>query len=393
MRPASRESGRESRNGTKMKIALVTNIVPPYRKALFEEIGRHCDLTVICSAANESDREWQGWDEEGTGVFKTIVLKGLSFKTKHGFFYLQTGLVSALRKVCADIVINSSFSLNTLWGSLYAKMAQKPSMIWSEATCFSERKQSFARRWFRKMLVRLNDAYIPSGIEANVFLLSLGAVEERCFTAVDAIENIRKRLEYQEMTREADLLRKKYSGFRILYAGMLIRPKGLDLLFKAYEKVQDEREISLLLMGSGVMEDDLKNEVARKNLKNVKFLGFKNEREKWAYFLASDIFVFPTRQDVWGLVVNEAMLCGLPVICSKFAGAARNLVGDGKTGYVVDPYDTDGFAQAITKIIKDGDLREKMSKAALEKVAEYSIEESTKGFLRAISFSRSMRRT
>jgi glycosyltransferase involved in cell wall biosynthesis len=371
-----------------MKIALVTNIVPPYRKPLFEEIGKHCDLTVICSAANESDREWQGWDEKNTGVFRTIILKGLSFKTKHGFFYLQTELVSVLRTIRPDIVINSSFSLNTLWGSLYAKMARKPSLIWSEATCFSERKQSLAQRWFRKMLVRLNDVYVPSGIEAKEFLVSLGAVKERCFTAVDAIEDIRKSPEYQKITREVNLVREKFPGLRILYAGMLIRPKGLDFLLKAYEKVQDEREMSLLLMGSGAMGDELKSEVARKNLKNVKFLGFKNEREKWVYFLASNIFVFPTQQDVWGLVVNEAMLCGLPVICSKFAGCCKDLIEDEKTGFVIDPNDTESFAHVLRKVITNDGLRSAMSESARGKACKYSIEKSAKGFLRAFTFAR-----
>ena len=169
---------------------------------------------------------------------------------------------------------------------------------------------------------------------------------------------------------------------------MLIRPKGLDLLFEAYEKVQDEREMSLLLMGSGAMEDELKSEVSRKHLKNVKFLGFKNEREKWAYFLASDIFVFPTRQDVWGLVVNEAMLCGLPVICSKFAGCSSDLVEDENTGFVIDPNDTEGFAHVLRKVITNDGLRNAMSDRTREKIREHSIEESVKGFLRAFTFAR-----
>lgn len=375
-----------------MKIALVTNIVPPYRKPLFEETGKHCDLTVICSAANESDREWQEWDEEDTGVFKTIILKGLSLKAKHGFFYLQTGLFSVLRKVRPDVVINSSFSLNTLWGSLYARLFRKSSLIWSEATCFSERKQSFARRWFRKMLVRLNDAYIPSGIEAKEFLVSLGAAEDRCFTAVDAIEDIRKSPEYEKIYEESKRVRSEQSDLVLLFSGQLIERKGLDLLFAAYEKTHDLSDIALWIMGSGPLEKELKEDALRKDLRNVKFLGFRNEIEKWIYYLASDVFVLPTREDVWGLVVNEAMLCGLPVICSKYAGCCKDLIGNEKTGFVIDPNDTESFAHVLRKVITNGGLRGAMSERAREKACEYSIEESAKGFLRAISFCQLTRR-
>jgi glycosyltransferase involved in cell wall biosynthesis len=369
-----------------MKIALVTNIVPPYRKPLFEEIGKHCDLTVICSAANEIDRDWQDWDEKATGVFKTITLKGFSFKAKHGFFYLQTGLFSVLRKVSPDVVINSSFSLNTFWGNLYAKMARKPSMIWSEATCFSERKQSVARRWFREMLVRLNDAYIPSGIEAKDFLLSLGAVEERCFTAVDAIEDIRKSSNYERIQDESERVRLEQSDLVLLFSGQLIERKGLDLLFAAYEKIHDLSGVALWIMGSGPLEKELKEDAMRKDLRNVKFLGFRNELEKWIYYLASDVFVLPTKEDVWGLVVNEAMLCRLPVICSKYAGCCKDLIEDEKTGFVIDPNDTESFAHVLRTVITNDGLRGAMSECAREKACEYSIKESTKGFLRAISF-------
>ncbi len=326
-------------------------------------------------------------------MFKTIILKGLTFKARNGFFYLQPDLVFALWKVRPDIVINSSFNLNTLLGSLYAKLFRKPSLIWSEATCFSERKQSFARRWFRKKLVRLNDAYLPSGIEAKEFLLSLGAAEGQCFTAVDAIEDIRKSSEYERIYEESKHVRSEQSDLVLLFSGQLIERKGLDLLFAAYEKIYDLRNVTLWIMGSGPLEKELKSEVNRKNLQNVKFLGYMNDQEKWVYYLASDIFVLPTREDVWGLVVNEAMLGGLPVICSKYAGCCSDLVENGKTGFVVNPYNIVEFSEVLRKVSTDDGLRSYMNKQVLERAAKYTIEESARGFLNAISFCQSTRRS
>jgi len=305
---------------------------------------------------------------------------------KQSFFYLQPDLVSTLVKLRPDMVINSSFSLNSLLGSLYAKLLRKSCMIWSEATSFSEKNRSTARRWYRKLLIRLNDAYIPSGIEAKDFLFSLGATDEQCFTAVDAIEDIRKRPDYERILADAKFIRSKQCGLVILFSGRLIECKGLDLLLDAYEKVQDTRNITLWVMGNGPLEKELKVDVGKRGLTTVTFLGFLGEREKWVYYLASDIFVLPTRGDVWGLVVNEAMLCGLPVICSKFAGCCSDLVEDDVTGFVVNPYETGNFVAALRTLISNDLLRSAMSESARKKACEYSIEESANGFLRAIAF-------
>ena len=375
-----------------MKIALVTNIVAPYRKPLFEQIGKHCDLTVICSAANQADRNWRDWNEKSVSAFKTVTLKGFCLKARHGFFYFQPDLLIALRKLRPDVIITSAFALNTLLGSLYAKITRTPSLLWSASTCLSERKYSALRLWFRKFLVRLNSAYVAVGVDATEYLVSIGAREDKCFTAVNAVEDVTRHLEFGKMREEAQGIRSEYSGPILLYTGRFIALKGLDLLLAAYEKIQNvegAKDATLLIIGSGPLEKELKEEAARRNLKNARFIGFKQERELWPYYLASDVYVLPSREDIWGMVINEAMQCSLPVVCSKFAGAAREMVENDKTGYVVDPYDTDGFAQTLEKIIKDEELRKEMSKAALEKVAGYySIEVSTKGFLRAIVFAR-----
>jgi glycosyltransferase involved in cell wall biosynthesis len=242
------------------------------------------------------------------------------------------------------------------------------------------------------MLVRLNNAYIPSGIESREFLVSLGAPEDRCFTAVDAIEDIRRSPEYEKIHEESKRVRSEQSDLVLLFSGQLIERKGLDLLFAAYEKIHDLSDVALWIMGSGPLEKELKEDALRKDLRNVKFLGFMNEREKWIYYLVSDVFVLPTREDVWGLVVNEAMLCGLPVICSKFAGCCSDLVEDEKTGFVIDPNDTESFANVLRTVITGDGLRGTMSERAREKACEYSIEESAKGFLSAISFCQSTKR-
>lgn len=368
----------------KKRVALVTNIIPPYRISLFERIGQEYDLTVVVSAANEKHRQWDNWQEDKSCKFKTVLLNGPVVNHKEGFFAAQPELFKVLDNIDPDVVINSSFSPNSLFGSRYAKKHNKKAILWSEATTHSERNRSLARKLYRKMLIRQNHGFIASGIESKKYLMSLGANPEKCFTAVDAIENFRTEQQYSDILIKSMSLRSKFKGTVLLFSGQLIKRKGIDLLFNAYEKIPDKLETTLLIMGNGPLENELKKLAKNKGLKNVKFVGFKDEYEKWIYYLASDIYVMPTREDVWGLVVNEALLAGLPVICSKYAGAATDLVADGRSGFIIDPFDTNQFTNRLTRTIENKDMLSSMQHKSYEIISDYSIENSAQGFIDAI---------
>ncbi|GAI34239.1 unnamed protein product, partial [marine sediment metagenome] len=256
-----------------------------------------------------------------------------------------------LRGIRPDVVVNSEFNLNSLCGSLFGKLHKRKTLLWSEATCHSERNYSRMRKLYRRFLVRLNDGVVASGLDAKAHLLSLGAPEDSCFVAVDAIEDVKNRPDYPALEKRAMSVRSETSGAILLYSGQLIERKGVSNLLNAYQIVSGKHDVSLFIMGSGPLEKQLKQKVENDRIRNVHFLGFMNETDKWVYYLASDIFVFPTKLDVWGLVVNEAMLCGLPVICSKHAGCCSDLIEDGQTGFGVNPHETEEFADALLKVI------------------------------------------
>lgn len=367
-----------------MKVAFVTNIIAPYRAPLFEAIGKQVDLTTIVSAPMEHDRLWKPWETSRALNFKTVILKGMRLKQRQRYFYIQPELFGILRGIRPDVVVNSEFNLNSLCGSLFGKLHKRKTLLWSEATCHSERNCSRMRKLYRRFLVRLNDGVIASGLDAKAHLLSLGAPEDSCFVAVDAVEDVKNRPDYPALEKRAMSVRSETSGAILLYSGQLIERKGVSNLLDAYKIVSGKHDVSLLIMGSGFLENQLKQTVENDRIRNVHFLGFMNETDKWVYYLASDIFVLPTKLDAWGLVVNEAMLCGLPVICSKYAGAARDLVADGENGRIVDPFDTMDFSLAIEQLVTDKLKRQEMGSCSQKRIAQYSIKESAQGFLRAI---------
>lgn len=157
----------------------------------------------------------------------------------------------------------------------------------------------------------------------------------------------------------------------VVSVGQFIYRKGFDVLLNAWAKCSKNYE--LYIIGSEVTKEyqEIQNKL---KLDNVYFEGFKTKEELRKYYKAADLFVLPTREDIWGLVINEAMAEGLPVITTEKCVAGLELVKNDENGYIVPVDDTDSLAEKITKILEDEQLCERMGKNSLEKIRNYTIE-------------------
>jgi glycosyltransferase involved in cell wall biosynthesis len=155
----------------------------------------------------------------------------------------------------------------------------------------------------------------------------------------------------------------------ILSIGQFIPRKGFDILMKAAASL--EKNIGIYIVGGEPTEEYLKlrDELG---LSNVHFVGFQNKTVLAQYYKGAELFVLPTREDIWGLVINEAMAYGLPVITTDRCVAGLELVEDGINGYIVPVEDSVSLSEAIQKVLS-ADLV-KMGEASLEKIRPYTIE-------------------
>ena len=163
--------------------------------------------------------------------------------------------------------------------------------------------------------------------------------------------------------------------------GQFIRRKGFDVLLNAWVKC--DKEYELYIIGAEPTKEylDIKEEL---HLENVHFEGFKTKEELKCYYQAADLFVFPTREDICGLVVNEAMANGLPVITTDKCVAGLELIRDGENGYIVPVENVDILAGKITVLLQNDSLRKIMAQKSLEYIKRYTIENMAVAHLKII---------
>lgn len=157
--------------------------------------------------------------------------------------------------------------------------------------------------------------------------------------------------------------------------GQFIHRKGFDVLLNAWTKCS--KECNLYIIGAEPTEEylDIKKKL---RLENVYFEGFKTKKELKCYYQAADLFVLPTREDIWGLVVNEAMANGLPVITTDKCVAGLELIKNGFNGYIVPANNASLLSKKINQLIEDDELRRKMAINSLNTISEYTIENMAK---------------
>jgi glycosyltransferase involved in cell wall biosynthesis len=173
----------------------------------------------------------------------------------------------------------------------------------------------------------------------------------------------------------------------ILFCGKFSGVKRpLDLL-KAFQCLGSDPKASLVFVGDGLLRDELQRYVKEHGLKHVHFLGFRNQSELPACYSMADVLVLPSDFEPWGLVVNEAMCFGLPIIASDKVGAALDLVRDGVNGFVFPAGRIELLADCLRKMILDKHTREQMGARSRDMIVQWGIDETVQGILSALDFA------
>jgi glycosyltransferase involved in cell wall biosynthesis len=179
----------------------------------------------------------------------------------------------------------------------------------------------------------------------------------------------------------------------VLLAGKLIEKKQPLRLVEAFARVRASRRCTLLIAGDGALRGAAERLVARLGVPDVRLAGFLNQGELPEAYAAADVFVLPSQlHETWGLVVNEAMNFGLPVVVSDKVGCAADLVRTGANGFVVAHDDTAALARSIGALVDDGAMRARFGAVSRRIIDRYSIEACADGIVQACAGTRAYER-
>ena len=349
-------------------VLFLTNYPSPYRVHFFDELGKYMDVTVLYSDRVEDMKHRNAdWFEEGEHGFRAV---RLTPKVRVGRRYLCFDVLPWLKKQYDAIVVCGYSSPTAVLAMAYLRLYRIP--FYMEVDGGLVRQDGKLKHFVKKSLVCMANRWLSTGVHTTGYLVHYGAREEKIthypFSSLyerDILEVPVSRQEKEVLRRELDIPEKQM----ILAIGQMIHRKGFDVLLKAAKDL--DPETGIYFVGGEAKEEywKLREELG---LKNVHFLGFQKKERLAQYYKAADVFVLPTREDIWGLVINEALAYGLPTITTDRCVAGLVLIEDGINGYVVPVEDADALAEKIQAVLAS-DL-EQMGKAALEKVRPYTLE-------------------
>lgn len=357
-----------------LSVLYLVNVPAPYRVSFFNELGLYCDLTVVFERYESSEREKE-WHDYSFKTFQSVFLKGFKVGTTST---LDLSIAKFLKDNKFDIIVIGNYSSPTgILAIEYLNRKNIPFVISVDGGLI-DHEESKLKQNFKTKLISSANAWLSTGETTNKYLTYYGANKEYIyiypFTTMEK-ENI---LENPLTINEKEKLRKElhipYSNM-ILSIGQFIYRKGFDVLIEA---AKDFREgIGVYIIGGTPTEEYL-DLIDRYNVDNVHFIDFLEYEELKKYYFATDIFVLPTREDIWGLVINEAMANGLPVITTTSCVAGIEMIEEGINGYLVPKDDVEEIIENVNKILNSDTLKQNMSLNSLEKAKEYTIENMAK---------------
>ncbi len=235
-----------------------------------------------------------------------------------------------------------------------------------------------AKEKIKRFLFKRVDGVETPGNDGKQFAMRYGVPSERIFFATHTVDIEHYKSGSKDARVDRELLRQELAVFGTVFicVGRLWWGKGINYLLEAFEQVQKAscEEVSLLLVGDGPQEAQLKRFCFERGLRNVVFAGFHQKQELPRYYAAADVFVFSTLGDPYGLVVDEAMACSLPVISTAAAGEITDRVDEGINGYIVPPENSEALANRMFLFVGNSDLCERMGESSAEKIAGHTPE-------------------
>ncbi len=341
------------------RVAWLVSSPTPYKLPFFRQLveSTHWDMHFWFCTWKSASRAWE--ISEGD-LPSADVLWGCKLPLPgkgRSFLRLNPGVVVRILRNRWDIVVISGYNhLTMLLAILCCILTGTPFIIQGESHVLKRRGRGaqLAKRCLIFPLLRRCTAAFATGTLSRQYWESIGIAKDRIFVVANTPDVEHFVTESRHCRKVRESVRREYGippeSLLGIFVGRLISAKGLDTLLEATRLLPSEQRAHLLLVGDGPQRPRLER-MARDHDLPVKFAGFRQNDELPSLYAAADFFVLPSRDEPWGVVVNEAMAAGLPVLLSDQVGAAHDLIESGRNGWMVAAGSPQRWATAISRVI------------------------------------------
>jgi len=363
----------------KINVSFLTNAKAPYRKLQFEELAKisDCKFTIYYTNPHPLDRNWSVDPINGVGEF---ALRGLRVSKKNG--YINFGLRKIVKESDLLLIGGTEQPTYHLVARLCKRYGKKYVLIFDGV---SPKKIDVVRRNYVKYKLKskiINDASAIFGngtVAIEYFTKAFGYPKEKIFNQYLTVnvERIMNFLSQKEELRK--IYREKYAipmdHEVIIYSGRLLKRKNVSLIVRALKSLD---KAFLLILGDGEEKENILR-LAESLRVPCKITGFiEDQDELFKSYYAGDLLVLPSYNEPWGLVVNESMAAGLPVVVSNECGCYFDLVKDGENGFVLtDLENPDMLRSLVLKVLAK---KTEFSKKSLEMISDWIFDNSRRSF-------------
>lgn len=376
----------------KGKLAIVMEVIAPYRIPVFNHLAKCLgDSFLVLFMSNQGGREWVVPVSRLQFPYKVMNGIRIAGRTSNPFpRYWNPGVMRHLAEFAPALTVVVGYHHPTSYAVWwYAKRSRSKLYLLCESNSFDRRSRRSWAEGLKWVFIRTCDGYIVPGKASAAYLKWYGADEKFVFFAPNSIDTESfpgpAQIDDDVLRHRRECFKQEWSlpTFNLLFVGRLAPEKGVDVVIEVVNRLQKEGiEIGLILVGDGPLRGLLEAMVKREGVRHAVFLGFKQTEELAFYYRLGDLLIHPARSEPWGLVVNEAMTYGLPVLCSPNVGAAQDLVVEGRTGYICEsPLD---YVRRIRHLVGDPVRLSTMGEECRTRAASFSPEACAEGFLKAL---------
>jgi glycosyltransferase involved in cell wall biosynthesis len=359
-----------------MRVVILTNMPAPYRVPVHEMVSEYFngEFLVIYSAQLEPNRAW----DFGTLKFDHLYLKENVKVKSDGYNYVHNNLdvFKHLRAFNPDVIITTSYNPTHLYAWFYALIFRKKHIPMTDGWEGGERFLSSVHRLVRKVVFRTSSAFIGASKNSLALFKSYGVDENKLFQSHLCVENSR----FENSNSFDD------RAYDLMFSGRITEWKGALFFAEVAKKVAENLpNLKVLILGDGELREELLERLESLGIE-YNYAGFVAQKDLPQYYSNSKIFLFPTKLDAWGVVVNESMASGTPVVSTPYAGVINDLVLEEENGYIVE-MDSTEWSNRVTSLLLDREKWETFSRNSKSRVEEFTFENSANGIISASEYA------